>query len=410
MKILIIKKIKKVFATVMILVIFLSGANSLHAISAADIEFLISIGLISAENADLARQAVGAVNSQDVGSAVKSDLNSDFECLILNQNLVKGNKGSVVASLQKFLQQLGHFPKTESLSGYYGDTTLKAVSDFQLAKGLIKSSGQIGAGAVGPITRSKIQEVSCNQAASAIAAAAPAPAVSQPVSTPATVSSTVKNKILTKSELKLKTSTIYEDQQSGTVHFKYDMSVMPKNDIAYYNLTLVCSPGTLKTNRSDLTQCGQTIKLTASNQGKKSIKIGFTNLTNAFQTIGVFIEAFDSSDNLLDSGESINELSAAKPVSYIDQILDDGTKSKVGVFSNRICDRREQLDFIKYTMSVSQTPENKLVPPTCWPGDILCDFAVNFPPTYCQIPNGPTSNDLCPTNQRFYDGKCISKA
>lgn len=408
---------KKIVSSFLIITFLFGGAGNLYAISLADIEFLISIGVIAPDQADFARQAAEAVNQQGIGSALKTDPNSELECLVFNQNLVKGNSGTVISAMQRFLQRLGHFPKDQSVTGYYGDMTVQAVADFQLAYGLITSRNQIGAGAVGPITRTKIQQISCNQQSVGVTAPAQnstATTTNQSISTSTSsasiVSNTSKNKPYVKPKLTLRSFSTYANEESGVYHFRYDMSILPDDDISYFKLRLVCAYGLVTTNRDDLVNCGDTLILRAPKSGKKSIKIGFTNTSKVFQTIGLGVEAFDENDRLLDFAETINELSVTKPVTYISQTNKEGVEVKYGIPEPRNCDPGEQLQFIKYTMTVTQDPQNPIIPPNCWPGDIMCNTAISYPPTYCRITNGPSSDDLCPLSERFFNGKCIKRS
>ena len=75
--------------------------------------------------------------------------------LILTQDLEFGNNGSDVILLQDFLKKLGFFPVIDS-TGYYGAITVKAVMDFQLKNGIIKTENSPGAGRCGPATRAYI--------------------------------------------------------------------------------------------------------------------------------------------------------------------------------------------------------------------------------------------------------------
>ena len=58
-----------------------------------------------------------------------------------------------VVKLQNLLKKLGYFPENIDSTGNYGAITVKAVKDFQLAKGIISSVEDLGAGRCGPKTR-----------------------------------------------------------------------------------------------------------------------------------------------------------------------------------------------------------------------------------------------------------------
>lgn len=77
-------------------------------------------------------------------------------CLSLSTNLGLGSKGEEVTRLQDFLRSIGYF--TSASTGYYGPMTAAAVKNFQNAAGLPP------VGSVGPLTRSVIQKVTCEQA------------------------------------------------------------------------------------------------------------------------------------------------------------------------------------------------------------------------------------------------------
>jgi hypothetical protein len=54
----------------------------------------------------------------------------------LTKTLKKGSSGAEVQLLQEKLKTLGYFPSDTATTNYFGNTTLKAVKDFQQAKGL----------------------------------------------------------------------------------------------------------------------------------------------------------------------------------------------------------------------------------------------------------------------------------
>ncbi len=79
--------------------------------------------------------------------------------LVFNRTLIKGMKGNDVTALQEVLSKLGFF--TESISGYFGPVTEKAVQDLQLQYGIAASGTPetTGFGAVGPKTQQKLVEL-----------------------------------------------------------------------------------------------------------------------------------------------------------------------------------------------------------------------------------------------------------
>lgn len=65
----------------------------------------------------------------------------------LTSNLYQGLRGAEVTLLQQKLQAAGYFPADVVPTDFFGVMTLKAVQDFQAAKGIM------GTGVVGPLTR-----------------------------------------------------------------------------------------------------------------------------------------------------------------------------------------------------------------------------------------------------------------
>lgn len=70
---------------------------------------------------------------------------------LVSRLLSKGNRGSVVSSLQKFLAIRGFFPH-DKINGNYGILTRESVIAYQLDRGVIASTSEKGAGTVGPLT------------------------------------------------------------------------------------------------------------------------------------------------------------------------------------------------------------------------------------------------------------------
>lgn len=71
--------------------------------------------------------------------------------LIFKRTLKKGMKGDDVTILQKYLRDNGYFPKTQSLTSFFGGITFDAVKAFQKAKGLVVD------GIVGPKTLAQMK-------------------------------------------------------------------------------------------------------------------------------------------------------------------------------------------------------------------------------------------------------------
>lgn len=82
------------------------------------------------------------------------DTNQKFE-----KDLEFGMRDPDVIRLQDFLKSQGYFPTNTESTGYYGSITVKAVRDFQLAKGIILSPEEGGAGRCGQKTRNYINKL-----------------------------------------------------------------------------------------------------------------------------------------------------------------------------------------------------------------------------------------------------------
>lgn len=70
---------------------------------------------------------------------------------LVASTMQQGVNGSQVRTLQRVLAQKGFFP-ANMINGNFGPLTAKAVLDFQLARELLASASDKGAGTVGPIT------------------------------------------------------------------------------------------------------------------------------------------------------------------------------------------------------------------------------------------------------------------
>lgn len=70
---------------------------------------------------------------------------------VINSELDLGDVGPEVVNLQKFLKANGYFDYPE-ITNYFGPVTQEAVLKFQLDKGIISSTSELGAGRVGPTT------------------------------------------------------------------------------------------------------------------------------------------------------------------------------------------------------------------------------------------------------------------
>lgn len=405
-------KNKKLIIGLLITTLFFGVSSFAKAITIADIELLITIGFISPENAEAARNYV---NSQDVSKTpakiVSSSQNSNSGCLVISQNVVKGKSGTLVSALQKFLKSRGHFPSTEAISGYYGDITVKAVTDFQIATGLIKTSTEAGAGTVGPITRAKIQEVSCVDAAA-----------SNPQNS-ATTTSNIATGTTTQTIFgdMAKVNTIktvkppkviadyyerFRDEEEGRMIVRFDAVGTPKDLPSYLEGVLLCNPTVLKLTSSSFKNCGETFEVNPIKNGKKSFGITFDNSSRYAQSVTFAIEMFNNLKESIGSDQVDLEIPGKKPKIKLEINNQSTTQSVSLPLGGKICSFSEQLDFLRYTMTPSNSQLNVSLP-TCWPGEILCNKS--NPPTFCRIVDGPDSDDLCPVSQRFIEGKCIPR-
>jgi len=77
---------------------------------------------------------------------------NDFVSEVFTQDLELGMHDQDVKRLQEFLKRLGFFPDIPT-TYYYGPVTADSVKKFQLAKGIIISKDDSGAGRLGPKTR-----------------------------------------------------------------------------------------------------------------------------------------------------------------------------------------------------------------------------------------------------------------
>lgn len=77
--------------------------------------------------------------------------------LLLDAFVSKGQSGDVVRALQAFLATEAFFPK-DKINGVFGDLTAEAVTKYQIARELIESERDQGAGNVGPATLRVIQD------------------------------------------------------------------------------------------------------------------------------------------------------------------------------------------------------------------------------------------------------------
>lgn len=398
---------KKISAGILLISLFFGVSHKVKSITAADIEMLIGLGLIPSQSADAARQLVNKKEavSSNPGAIITSTSNSVSGCLVLNQNIVKGMSGTTVGAIQKFLKSQGHFPSNQEVTNYYGDVTVKAVADFQIAKGLITSSSQSGAGAIGPITREKIQEISCSKLAeeNAVIASTTAASLINPI---LSIQENVNENSTRPPSVSLGAFQKNIDIERGILTVQYEVRAYPPKSASYLEVVALCDPSAISLASSKFEECGEVYKISSINKGRRNIKLTYQNKSSRLESVNFAVEVFNESGLSLGVDNVVTEIPGAKPVVRIE--VGDQTVSQFGVGSitNRQCTRAQQLDFIRYSMS-PYDPENPVSLPICWPGELLCNRS--NPPTFCRIVNGPTSDDLCATGQQFLNGKCVPR-
>jgi len=88
---------------------------------------------------------------------VEAKIREAWEKFHFEKNLQKGSRNQAVLKLQQILVQ-GEFMDV-SPTGYFGNQTKEALVKFQLANELINTANSNGAGEVGPLTRTKLNEI-----------------------------------------------------------------------------------------------------------------------------------------------------------------------------------------------------------------------------------------------------------
>ncbi|MBA4423479.1 MAG: hypothetical protein C0390_10365 [Syntrophus sp. (in: bacteria)] len=133
-----VKKRKSVLGLVIGLTIaFLlaAGTGAASSLTAADIDLLFSLGLISKEKAVAAKANVGRQPTVTTTKTPTSKITGGY---LFTKDLKTGSKGADVAALQNLL---GVSPAT----GYFGALTKAAVIKYQLSKGINPATGYVGA-------------------------------------------------------------------------------------------------------------------------------------------------------------------------------------------------------------------------------------------------------------------------
>ncbi len=132
---------KKTFSKVVAVALALTFATTTSALTAADIQLLVSMGVIPADKAAAALAAIGG-----------SSTTSTASCGVYTRDLTLGSTGADVVSLQTFLEAKGFLTIPVGTSkGYFGTLTQSALGRYQAANGIAPTAGYFG-----PVTRAKV--------------------------------------------------------------------------------------------------------------------------------------------------------------------------------------------------------------------------------------------------------------
>lgn len=279
---------KYVLPIFILFISFISVTPIAQAISAEDIELLISIGAIRADKADVARTAIStnSVVSQPVVNTATAATQPWVQangCISLPKNLFLGITDDSVMALQQFLASQGYL-SIPTYTRYFGPATRDAVSAFQIAQGLVASTTDRGAGSVGPMTIAKIAEVSC-----------PAP----------------EQLVLGQGKVSIDSVLVYENQMRGQNKYQYAVKLEPATDVAAWNIMLVCDGNQINTNDRTLKKCGDSKKLSGGSKGKKTFSLQYTNTSRANQMVGIVAQALDKNGVVIDTAEVSDYVAAA---------------------------------------------------------------------------------------------------
>ncbi len=131
---------KKTFSKIAVVALALSFATTTSALTAADIQLLVSMGVIPADKAAAATAALG-------GSSTTTT-----SCGTYARDLTLGSTGADVVSLQSFLEAKGFLTiPTGTSKGYFGQLTVSALAKYQAANAIAPAAGYFG-----PMTRAKV--------------------------------------------------------------------------------------------------------------------------------------------------------------------------------------------------------------------------------------------------------------
>jgi len=139
------KIIAKIAGVALVAAFAVTAASPAAALTAADIQLLVSLGVIPADKADAAMALVtGGTQAVTVPAA---------SCGVYARDLTLGSTGADVVSLQTFLVAQGNLVMPAGVSmGYFGTLTQSALASYQAANGIAPAVGYFG-----PITRANVQ-------------------------------------------------------------------------------------------------------------------------------------------------------------------------------------------------------------------------------------------------------------
>jgi peptidoglycan hydrolase-like protein with peptidoglycan-binding domain len=129
-----VKKTKTLFGLVIGLTMafsLIAGTGAASSLTAADIDLLLALGLISEEKAVAAKANLGRPATVNRPSATTKGY-------LFTKDIKTGNKGADVTALQNLL---GVSPAT----GHFGALTKAAVIKYQISKGISPANGYVGA-------------------------------------------------------------------------------------------------------------------------------------------------------------------------------------------------------------------------------------------------------------------------
>ncbi len=135
-----VKKTKTLFGLVVGLTMAFSlvvGTGAASSLTAADIDLLLALGLISEEKAVAAKANLGRPSTVNRPSEVNRP-SAATKGDLFTKDLKAGSKGADVTALQNLL---GVSPAT----GHFGALTKAAVIKYQISKGISPANGYVGA-------------------------------------------------------------------------------------------------------------------------------------------------------------------------------------------------------------------------------------------------------------------------